>query len=60
MKAYTGYKMSKQTKMVAATIIDRHARGAYLRDMISAELAAEAFKKQSLKQREKADKSLDE
>jgi len=42
MKPTSTFKLSKQSKRLMATIVDRHARGAFKRGAIQAELAAEA------------------
>lgn len=47
MKSSAAFRMWKSTKRVLATIVDPHARGAYKRAMIEAQLAAEAASKSS-------------
>ena len=47
------FKIKSQTKRTASTIVDRHARGAYLRSMIQAQLAEEDVSKQPLNKKDK-------
>ena len=54
------YKMSKQTKIIAAGIADAHERGRWLRQMKEAEMAAEAYKRKPLKGNKNKDRDEDE
>ena len=47
------FKIKSQTKRTAATILNRHERGAYLRSMIQAQLAEEDAVKQPLGKKDK-------
>ena len=49
------FKMSKESKRIAAIKPDAHERGEWLRAMKTAEIAAEAFRRKSLKTREKTE-----
>jgi len=49
------FKMSKESKRIAATISDAHERGFWLRIMKKAETSAEEFRRKSLRSREKSD-----
>lgn len=51
MKASSGFKMDKETKRVAATIIDRTKRAEYKNHMIAAQLSFEKAKRESFKQK---------
>jgi len=52
LKPGPNYKMSKQTKVMLANIIDPHKRGEHKRAMIQAELAAAIQPKQEKGKRE--------
>jgi hypothetical protein len=51
MKAGSNFKMDKEVKRVAATIIDSTTRGEYKRTMIDAQLAFEKAKRDAMKQK---------
>lgn len=53
MKPSSSFKLKKQYKRVAANFVDAHERGKYKRQMIEAQLCAEAAEKQPLKQKDK-------
>lgn len=47
------FKIKSLTKRMASTIADRHARGAYLRAMVQAQLAEEDVSKQPLNKKDR-------
>ena len=51
MKTNSGFKMSKEVKRVAATIIDKERRSLFKRTMIDALVSFEKAKRESLKQK---------
>lgn len=51
MKAGSNFKMDKETKRVAATFTDSTLRGEYKRAMVSAQLAYEKAKRDSMRQK---------
>lgn len=53
MKTNSTFKLKKQTKMIAAGILDKASRRRYLNMMIDAQLAAEAADRQPLKMKDK-------
>ncbi len=54
MKSDANYKMPSEVKRIAATIVDPHARGAYKRAMIAADMAAQQAKNRTKTRREAA------
>ncbi len=51
MKSGNNFKMPKEVKRVASTIIDSSARGEFKRLMINAQLAYEKAKRDAMKQK---------
>lgn len=53
MKPTSTFKMKKQYKVMAATILDPHKRGEFKRAMIQAQLAEEEARRQPLSKKDK-------
>ena len=53
MKPTSSFRISKQYKRAAASIICPHERGAYLRAMVSAQLEEESARRQPLNKKDK-------
>jgi hypothetical protein len=53
MKPTSSFKISKQYKRTAASILCSHERGAYLRAMVSAQLEEESARRQPLNKKDK-------
>ena len=49
------FKMTSQSKRIAATFLDAHERRVWLRQMKKAEMAAEEYRRKPLKGRDKSD-----
>jgi len=53
MKPTSNFRMKKQTKRIASTILDSHERGRYKKAMIHSQLAEEESRRQPLSRKDK-------
>lgn len=53
MKPDKNFKLDKQTKRIADTMTNKHARGAYIKQMINAQLHAEEAERKPFKMKDK-------
>ncbi len=53
MKSTSTFKINKQYKRTAASILCSHERGAYLRSMVNAQLEEESARRQPLNKKDK-------
>ena len=53
MKADKNFKLDKQCKRIAETIIDKQARGAYIKMMVNAQLHAQEAERKPFKMKDR-------